>query len=224
MLFRSAVLFVSVSACVGSILFLRSTAVRQWRIEPRGKTSLFGPLTHAGFPSLLAVVLCYASAFGLVEIGITAYAKEAGASAMAGALLGIMSIGSALGGLIYGSRSWRWPLVLQFPAMLVLMGLGIVPLACITATVPFALWCVVAGIAMAPALIIQSMLVARNSRADQATEAFTWSSTGLLAGVGLGLSLGGALLEHAQSPAAFAAAAALSVAGGMLARLTRRER
>ena len=70
---------------------------------------------------------------------------------------------------------------------------------------------------MAPALIMQSMLVAGNSRPEHSTEAFTWSSTGLLAGVGAGLTIGGALLEHAKSPAVFAAAALLSVAAGFLA-------
>ena len=70
---------------------------------------------------------------------------------------------------------------------------------------------------MAPALIMQAMLVARSSRPEHSTEAFTWSSTALLAGVGLGLTLGGALLEFAKSPSVFAAAAALSIAAGLLA-------
>jgi predicted MFS family arabinose efflux permease len=81
----------------------------------------------------------------------------------------------------------------------------------------FGLWCIAAGVAMAPALIMQSMLVARISPQQHSTEAFTWSSTGLLTGVGLGLTLGGVLLEYARSPAVFAAAAALSLAAGALA-------
>ena len=72
---------------------------------------------------------------------------------------------------------------------------------------------------MAPALIMQSMLVAQSSRPEHSTEAFTWSSTGLLAGVGLGLTIGGALLEYTKSPSVFAAAAALSLAAGGLALL-----
>ena len=128
-----------------------------------------------------------------------------------------MSIGSAAGGLVYGSRSWRLPLARQFPLMLTVMGLGIAPLAFLSSPWAFGLWCLIAGIAMAPALIMQSMLVARNSRPEYSTEAFTWSSTGLLAGVGVGLTAGGALLEHARSPAVFAAAAVLSIAAGLLA-------
>jgi hypothetical protein len=213
----AAVLFAAACGCAGTLLFQRSHALLHWRIEPRGETGLFGPLADRGFVPLLAVIVCYASAFGLVEIGATAYATESGSPALAGILLGIMSIGSAAGGLVYGSRSWRQPLARQFPSMLGLMGLSIAPLALLPWTWAFGLWCVVAGIAMAPALIMQSMLVARSSRPEHSTEAFTWSSTGLLAGVGLGLTGGGVLLEYARSPAVFAAAGAISVAAALLA-------
>lgn len=221
---RAAVLFAAASGCAGTLLFLRSAAIREWRVEPRGHGSIFGPLAQPGFASLLVVILCYASAFGLVEIGATAYATEVGSPALAGLLLGVMSIGSAIGGLVYGSRGWRLPLARQFPVVLAIMGLGVLPLAWIPGIWPFGLWCVVAGVAMSPALIIQSMLVARNSPPDQSTEAFTWSSTALLAGVGFGLSLGGALLEHTRSPAAFTAAAGVAIAGSLLALALRPRR
>lgn len=215
----AAVLFAAACGCAGTLMFQRSHALAHWRIEPRGKSGLFGPLADRGFIPLLAVIVCYASAFGLVEIGTTAYATESGSPALAGVLLGVMSIGSAMGGLVYGSRSWRLPLARQFPLMLAIMGLGVAPLALLPWPWVFGLWCVAAGIAMAPALIMQSMLVARSSRPEHSTEAFTWSSTGLLAGVGLGLTIGGALLEYARSPAVFAAAAALSLSAALLALL-----
>jgi MFS family permease len=213
----AAVLFAAACACSGTLLFQRSRALQQWRIEPRRAASLFGPLAERGFVPLLLVIVCYASAFGLVEIGTIAYATETGSPALAGVLLGVMSAGSATGGLVYGSRHWQLPLPRQFSLMLAVMGLGIAPLALLSALWAFGLWCLAAGIAMAPALIVQSMLVAKNSRPEHSTEAFTWSSTGLLAGVGVGLTAGGALLEVAKSPAVFAAAAALSIAAGLLA-------
>ena len=212
-----AVLFAAACGCAGTLLFQNSRALRHWHIEPRGSANLLGPLAEPGFVPLLAVIVCYASAFGLVEIGTIAFATETNGQALAGVLLGVMSIGSAAGGLVYGSRSWRLPLARQFPIMLGLMGLGVGPLALLSASWAFGLWCLAAGVAMAPALIMQSMLVAGNSRPEHSTEAFTWSTTGLLAGVGLGLTAGGALLEYAKSPAVFAAAAALSVAAGLVA-------
>ncbi len=213
----AAVLFAAACGCAGTLLFQRSRALMHWKIEPRGAASLFGPLVEPGFVPLLAVIVCYASAFGLVEIGTTAYAAEHSGPALAGVLLGIMSIGSAAGGLVYGSRSWHMPLARQFPLTLALMGLGVAPLALLAPPWAFGIWCVAAGIVMAPALIMQAMLVAKIARAEHSTEAFTWSSTGLLAGVGLGLTGGGALLEYARSPAVFATAAALSIAAGVLA-------
>ena len=87
----------------------------------------------------------------------------------------------------------------------------------------FALLGIVAGVVMAPALIIQSMLVAKTAPAQYATEAFTWSSSCLLTGVGLGLAGGGALLEHASSAAVFGAGGAVSLLAAALAYSSLRE-
>ena len=74
----------------------------------------------------------------------------------------------------------------------------------------------IAGVVMAPALIIQSMLMAKTVRAEHSTEAFTWAASALLAGVGIGLAAGGGLLEVFRSGAALLAAlgARLALGGG----------
>lgn len=98
------------------------------------------------------------------------------------------------------------------------MGLGIAPLALVSQTVPFALWCVIAGIAMTPTLIIQATLVAKSVKTEHATEGFTWSATALLAGVGIGLAGGGLLLEQGSVSTLFLLATLVSVAAALLAR------
>lgn len=203
-----AVLFAAACGSIGTLLFLRSPALGDWQIEPRTGASLLGPLKERMFSRLIAVILCFSMAFGLLEVGVTAYATEKGHAALAGVLLGLMSAGSALGGLAYGSRSWGYGLERQFVLMLALMGVGLLVLALPGSPWLFALCAAFAGIVMAPALIIQSMLVAKLARAEQMTEAFTWSASALLAGVGIGVAAGGALLEVFKSPAAFTAAAA----------------
>jgi len=213
----AAVAFAAACGCAGTLLFRASRALAEWRIEPRRIASMLGPLAGRGFVPLLAVVVCYASAFGLVEIGTIAYAGELGRPAFAGVLLGIMSVSSAAGGLVYGSRSWGLPLARQFALALAVMGLGVAPLALLAPDWAFALWCLPAGLAMAPALIMQAMLVAKLSRPEHSTEAFTWSATALLTGVGIGLTLGGWVLEFARSPWALGAAALLSLVAGLLA-------
>jgi predicted MFS family arabinose efflux permease len=216
-----AVLFAALCGCVGTVLFLRSPPLRRWRIEARAAASLLGPLGEAGFVPLIGVILCYSVAFGLIEIGLTAYATERANPALAGVLLGLMSAGSALGGLAYGSRSWHFALTHQFAFMLALMGAGLMVLALPWSPWPFAMCSAFAGVVMAPALIIQSMLVARTARAEHVTEAFTWSASALLSGVGIGVAAGGALLEYWRSPAVLAAGAAAALAAALGATLLR---
>lgn len=218
----AAVVFAAGCGLLGTLLFLRSPALRHWRIEERRSASLLGPLSVAGFPPLLAVIVVYSAGFGLLEIGVTAFAAEAGRPALAGLILGLMSVGSAAGGLAYGSRSWRLSLPRQFALMLLLMGVGIAALALVPGAWAFTALGVVAGIVMAPALIIQAMLVAKTAPAHYSTEAFTWSTTCLLIGVGLGLALGGAILEAARSDAVFAAGGLATVAASGLAYATLR--
>jgi predicted MFS family arabinose efflux permease len=212
----AAVLFAAACGGFGTLLFLRSPPLRLWRVQPRTKPSLLGPLAEPGFLPLIGIILCYSSAFGLLEIGLTAYATERGNPALAGVLLGLMSAGSALGGIAYGSRSWHLPLTRQFALMLALMGLGLAVLAVPWGLWPFAFWSAFAGVVIAPALIIQSVLVAKAARPEHTTEAFTWSASALLCGVGIGMAAGGGVLEHLRSPTVFlvGAAAALGAAAG----------
>jgi MFS family permease len=215
----TAVVFAAACGLVGSVLFLRSPALRAWQVPPRRESGLLGPLAQPGFLALTGVILCYSMSFGLLEIGITSYASEISRPALAGVLLGLMSAGSAFGGLAYGSRSWRLPLTRQFATMLTIMGLGLGLLALGWPPWLFAVLCVVAGVVMAPALIIQSMLVGRTARAEHSTEAFTWSSSALLAGVGIGLAVGGAMLEAMKSPAVLIAAAVSALVAAVTALL-----
>jgi MFS family permease len=215
----AAVWFAAACGGLGALLFRRSPALRGWRIEsPRGG-SFLGPLANRRFVALIVVVLCYSTAFGLVEIGITAYATEAGNAALAGVLLGLMSTGSALGGLAYGSRSWHVPLVRQFALTLAIMGAGLALLALPWSQWAFALWCAAAGVIMAPALIIQSILVAKTARPEHSTEAFTWSTSALLGGVGIGLASGGGLLEVWPAAGALACAGAAALLAASAARV-----
>lgn len=219
-----AVLFAAGCGCIGTVLFLRSPAVQAWHIDEASGRGLLGPLAERGFISLICVILCYSTAFGLMEIGITAYAIQIGEPALAGMLLGLMSVSSALGGLAYGSRSWNYSLIRQFAITLGLMAAGLAVLALRWQPWVFGVWCVVAGVVMAPALIIQSMLVAKAARAEHSTEAFTWSTSALLSGVGLGLAAGGGLLEVFDARAPFAAAAATALGAAVGARFMLRER
>ena len=214
----SAVCFSAGCGLAGTLVFLRSPALHAWRIENRARRSLLGPLANREFVRLVVIVLGFATAFGFLEIGITAYAVERADAAFAGVLLGVMSAGSALGGLAYGSRGWHLPLARQFAAALALTAAGLALLALPWQPWALAAWSVIAGIAIAPALIIQSMLVTKTARPEHSTEAFTWTTSALLAGVGIGLAVGGALLERFPAQAALAAGAGAALLAATGAR------
>ncbi len=213
----TAVLFGALCGSIGALYVTRTPALVQWPIDPTRPRDLLGVLRDAGFRRLLAVLLGYASVFGLVEIGVATYAFERTQPALAGVILGVMSIGSALGGLAYGSRPWHLPLARQFALALVFMGIAVIPLAMISNPIVFCLIGALSGITMTAPLIIQSTMVARNMPTSQMAEAFTWVTTAMLCGVGLGFAWGGVVSEHWGSTTVFTLAAGISILMGGVA-------
>jgi len=213
-----AVLFGALCAAVGAIFITRTPALRTWPIEPRYRRSLLGALQDASFRRLLAVLLGYAAVFGFVDIGAASYAHASGHPALAGVILGVMSIGSAAGGLVYGSRPWHMPLTRQFTLALVIMGASIAPLALIANPYALSAVALISGVTMAPPLIIQSTMVAKTMPTSQMAEAFTWVTTAMLCGVGIGFAFGGAVAEFRGSDAVFMLAAGISILMGAAAR------
>jgi len=213
-----AVLFGALCAAVGAIFITRTPALRTWPVEPRHRQSLLGALQDSAFRRLLMVLLGYAAVFGLVDIGAASYAHASGHPALAGVILGVMSIGSATGGLVYGGRPWHLPLSRQFALALVIMGASIAPLAFIANPYALSAVALVSGITMAPPLIIQSTMVAKTMPTSQMAEAFTWVTTAMLCGVGIGFAFGGAVAETRGSDAVFLLAAGISILMGTAAR------
>ena len=213
-----AVLLGALCGAVGAILITRTPALATWSIERPARRSLLGVLHDADFRRLLTILLGYAAVFGLVDIAVATFAYEIHHPAVAGVILGVMSIGSALGGLAYGSRLWHLPLNRQFALALLIMGVSIVPMAAISNPWLMAAMAVVSGITMAPPLIIQSTLVAKTMPTPQMAEAFTWVTTAMLCGVGLGFAFGGAAAEAQGAGAVFALAAGITVAMSAAAR------
>ena len=73
------------------------------------------------------------------------------------------------------------------------------------------------GALIAPTLTAHAVLVSRLAPPKYATEAFTWSSTFIVSGLGLGMAVGGSLAEHAGLPSMFLSAALLIFAMGLWA-------
>ncbi|GAA4610719.1 MFS transporter [Actinoallomurus liliacearum] len=185
----------------------------------RPRTGLLGGL---GRPVVLSagVGLCL-GALGLLMVAFAAHRHEAAGAAWAEAAL---SVGSAVGGLAYGSRSWRMSGRTRLPVLTVAVA---VPLAAAgTAPDLYVLSAVVgvAGLFVAPALTTAYLLAEESAAPGGRTRAGTWVNTAFNAGSSAGAAAVGQLVGRLPLGWCFAAAMApaLALALTALARRGRR--
>jgi MFS family permease len=212
-----ALLFAAACAIAGSLFFMRAPAIRQWaRPAVRARTSLLGPLRNRPLRALYLATMLYSIAFGLLEVAVTALATTQGRPAFAGVILALASVGSGLGALVYGSRSWVLPLQRQYIVAQFAMALGLFMLAPVSNLYWLAALAVIACSPMAPVLATQSVLVARLTPHAMLAESFTWVSTSLLSGVSAGIAAGGAIVESHAPLWAMTAAGCSTVAAALV--------
>src|SRR5260221_13308301 len=155
--------------------------------------------------------------FGLLEVGYPAYATALAMPALGGVLLSINSLGSALGGAVFGGLHFRAPVERQFACVLGLMAIPVFLHTLANGTVAFAIVAFLAGALIAPSIASQSARISRLAPAQYATEAFTWSSTFTVSGLGAGMALGGLLVETTGLHSAFATGSAVVATMALLA-------
>jgi MFS family permease len=94
-----------------------------------------------------------------VDVAMVAFAREEGAPAAAGVLIGLFATGSLVAGVVYGAKDWRTPPQRRFLVAVAVFALGTVPVA-LSANLPLmALTVTLAGVAIAPMLISGYALV-----------------------------------------------------------------
>jgi len=195
-------------AAAAAPLFLISPALKYWRNEPPTQRHLLGPLTEPRLLMVLVTTFMLTFSFGLLEVGYPGFAVTAGTPALGGVLIAVNSLGSAMGGIAYGGALGRTPVERQLPRFLALMALPLAAHAVTTSPWLLAALAFFAGLAIAPALTVVMLLVSAYAPSRYATEAFTWSATFIVSGVGAGMAIGGQLVEDHGAAAAFAVAAA----------------
>ena len=195
---------VAIGAVVAAFLiYLASGTLRLFKRVASSERHLLGPLTEPRLLLVYAATFGLAVCFGLIEVGYPAFATTLGAPAVAGLLLAINSVGSALGGTMYGGMHFRASVERQLAATMALMSIPLLMHALFQVPLAFAVVAFFAGALIAPSITAQSVLVSRFAPPQYATEAFTWSSTFIVSGIGAGMALGGALVEHVSLGAAF---------------------
>ena len=215
--FGAAVAFTAIAVPI----FVASPALRYWRHDPGADRHLLGPLTDGRLLIVYATSFLLTTGLGLLEISYPGFAAAAHRPPLAGWLIAINSAGSALGGLAYGAIEVGLARERQLRRMLGLLVLPLALSAMITSAGWLALVGFIAGFCIAPAFTIVTLLISSYAPARYATEAFTWSATCIVSGIGVGNAIGGALLERFGASRVFAAAAAsVLLAAGLSTTLT----
>jgi len=199
--------------------FLLSPALRYWRHDPHAERHLLGPLTERRLLVVFATTFLLTASLGQLEIGYPAFASQAGNVPLAGVLLAVNSIGSAIGGLVYGGVHVALTHERQLRRMLAIIVVPLALHAVVAHAGLLAMVAFVAGLCIAPALTIVTLLVSSHAPSRYATEAFTWSATCIVSGIGAGNAVGGYLIEHFGAAATFAASAATALAAAGCASL-----
>lgn len=203
------------AAALAPAAFAASRALRFFRPGPVAERHWLGPLTQPRLRRLLAATFGIGTSFGFIEIGYPGVASAMGSPALAGVWLTLCSIGSAVMGAVFGGLALRASIERQFLFATGAMAFPLLLHAAVQGPLAFALVAFVAGGAIAPSLACQSVLVARFAAVEYAAEAFTWSSTSLMIGVGVGMAAGGWLVETmgARAPFVYGALVMVLVSG-----------
>jgi MFS family permease len=189
-----ALLLCGAICLMGTALFLASPVSRRApRPAARRRRSVLG--AHRELQAMLAPVALMGVSIGATEVGLPSLALHAGSRTSTALLLVMWSLGSVVGGLIYGSRAWRRPLPDRYRALLALAVLCAAPLVFARSIPAGLVGALLTGVTIAPVFSCQYALVSRTVSEGTETEAFTWISSALITGVAIGSSSGGVLVD-----------------------------
>jgi MFS family permease len=148
-----------------------------------------------GLVVLAPVYLLLGAMFVSIDLSTVAFAQQFGHKPLAGFILGTYALGSATGGLWYGSRQWRAAGEKRFALTLTLTVLGVATFWAQPNLVTLTCGIYLCGLTIAPTLIAGFSLLEAQARPGRRTEAMSWLSSGIAVGVAVGASVVGFVID-----------------------------
>ncbi|MGV9215865.1 MFS transporter [Micromonospora sp. RB23] len=220
----AALIGAAVVTLVGTTAVALGRVMRDWRPHPREHHARgLGPLRVAGFGALLVCVAGLGIAFGAAGVIVPAYAGNATTDdpeSLAGLLLAVWGVGSAIGGFWFGVRRPSPNMTRQFALLLAALAGTFLVFAVMPTPLALGVALVVGGATIAPALTLENTLVGRIAPAGMLNEAYTWVVTVAVAASAAGGAVAGLIVDHAGGvPWAFVFAGAAVAVGAAVAAL-----
>jgi len=215
--FPAAGVGVAVLLCLGGTLwFAAQRGTEPAVVHVAGPVRKHRRATGAAAPGLVVlapVYLLLGAMFVSVDLSTVSFAQHFGHKPLAGFILGTYALGSATGGLWYGSRQWQAPVETRFAVTLVLTVLGVATFWAQPNLVTLTCGIYVCGLTIAPTLIAGFSLLEAQAKPGRRTEAMSWLSSGIGVGLAVGSSVVGFILDAHGPRAGYAFAAACGAAG-----------
>lgn len=189
--------------------------------EPVERTRA-GALSSPGIRTLVIAASVTAISFGGLEVALTAFAEKEGSRGAVGPLITLWALGSVIGGLWYGARSWVASPQRRFLILMALLALCSAPLPFAPSIAVMGMLLVLTGLALAPLATTEYALVDRLAPAGTLTEAYSWQIVANVLGAAAGSLVAGVLTEEASVEWALATAGVACFAGLAIAVARRR--
>ncbi|MEV4480874.1 MFS transporter [Micromonospora coxensis] len=196
--------------------------MRGWQPHPHEHHAKgLGPLRVGGFPALLICVASLGIAFGAAGVIVPAYAGSQSTGdpeGLAGVLLAVWGVGSAVGGFWFGVRKPSPQMARQFAWLLGAVAGSFAVFAVMPTPLALGVALVIGGATIAPALTLENTLVGRIAPASMLNEAYTWVVTMSVAASAAGGAVAGLIVDQAGGvPWAFLFAGAAVAVGAAVA-------
>ncbi len=213
---------VAMAACVTGTLLLAMQRGTEPPARPRirqaGQARRFA-MPARGLLTLAPVYLFIGSMFATIDLSTVDFAQVHGHKPLAGFILGTYAAGSAVGGLWYGSRTWRIPLERRFAITLCCTVTGVATFWAQRGLLSLALIIFVCGLTISPTLIAGYGLIERQAPANRRTEGMTWLSSAISVGVAGGSAAAGHIIDAAGPHWGYAFAACCGAVAAVICLL-----
>jgi predicted MFS family arabinose efflux permease len=221
--FPAAGVGIAALLCVGGTLWFaaqRGTEPAPTRTSNLRGSRVSGAARVRGAPApglvvLAPVYLLLGAMFVSVDLSTVAFAQQFGHKPLAGFILGTYALGSATGGLWYGSRQWRTPVATRFALTLVLTVTGVATFWAQPNLITLTCVIYLCGLTIAPTLIAGFSLLEAQAQPGRRTEAMSWLSSGISVGVAVGASVVGFVIDAHGPRVGYAFAAGCGVASAV---------
>jgi MFS family permease len=161
------------------------------RVRPARRARLAAPTLVV----LIPVYLFLGAMFVAIDLSTVDFAARSGHKPLAGFVLGVYALGSATGGLWYGSRNWRSPAWRRLAVTLSLTVAGVCTFWAMPNLLVLSVVIYLCGLTIAPTLIAGYSLLESTALPGRATEAMSWLSTGISIGLACGATAVGFILD-----------------------------